>query len=64
MNQEEKLKAYEMMQVAIQEEYDKTVEKMEQLKLAGKEKTVTHRQLLGKKLLYKNMLGLYEIYGL
>ena len=64
MEKEEKLKAYEKMQSAIQTEYDNAVKKMEKLKAEDKTKSATYRQLMGKKLLYKDMLAIYEIYGL
>lgn len=64
MDREEKLQTYEKMQSAIQAEYDNAVKKMEQLKAEDKTKSATYRQLMGKKLLYKDMLAIYEIYGL
>jgi len=64
MEREEKLQAYEKMQAAIQTEYDNAVKKMERLKAEDKTKSATYRQLMGKKLLYKDMLAIYEIYGL
>ena len=48
-----RLAAFERMLAALQE-----------AKAAGKEKTAAFRQLLGNKMLYKNMLDLYGIYGL
>ena len=39
-------------------------QKMSQLKVEGKEKSATYRQLMGNKLQYQNMLSLYRIYGL
>lgn len=30
----------------------------------GKIKTVTYQQMMSRKMLYRNMLSLYEIYGL
>ena len=64
MNQEEKLQAYEKMQTNIQSEYDKITVQMDELKAAGKTKTVTYQTLLGRKMTYKNMLSLYELYNL
>lgn len=40
------------------------MKKMLKLKAEGKEKTVTFRQLMGDKMLYKSMLSMYKIYGL
>lgn len=64
MNSEEKLQAYEKMHYAIQTEYDDFCRQMEVLKGENKTKTVTYQTLLGKKMMYKNMLAMYEIYGL
>lgn len=64
MDRDEKLQAYEKMQEAIQTEYDNMVAKMEQLKGEGKVKSATYRQLMGKKMIYKDMLSMYGIYGL
>ncbi len=64
MERKEKLQVYEKMQTAIQIEYANAVKKMEQLKAEDKTKSATYRQLMGKKLMYKDMLAIYEIYGL
>ncbi|MDO4308412.1 MAG: hypothetical protein Q4C77_16450 [Eubacteriales bacterium] len=37
---------------------------MEGLKARGKVKSATYQQLMGRKMMYQNMLSLYEIYGL
>lgn len=64
MDRDEKLKAYEKMQEAIQVEYDNITAKMEQLKNEGRVKSATYRQLMGKRMIYKDMLNMYEVYGL
>lgn len=64
MENEIRLEAFERMLKAVQENYRTADEKMRQLKAAGKEKTVTYRQLMGNKMQYQSMLSLYEIYGL
>lgn len=64
MENESRLEAFERMLKAVQENYHTADEKMKQLKAAGKEKTVTYRQLTGNKMQYQSMLSLYEIYGL
>lgn len=64
MDSLEKLQLYEKMQNAIQSEYDSICTQMEQLKDAGKTKSVTYKTLFGKKMMYKNMLSMYELYGL
>ena len=64
MDQEQRLEAFEKMLAAIEESYAGIVNKMEALKAQGKEKSATYRQLMGNKLMYKDMLSLYELYGL
>lgn len=64
MNPEEKLALHEKMKNGIQTEYDSISVQMEKLKDAGKTKTVTYKTLLGKKMMYKNMLDLYKLYGI
>lgn len=64
MNAEERLQQYEKMQQNIQAEYDSISAQMEELKAAGKTKSVTFKTLFGRKGMYKNMLSMYELYGL
>lgn len=61
---EKRLKAFEKMFCAVQNEYDAIQKKMEELKEKRKVKSVTYQQLLSRKMMYQNMLSLYEIYGL
>ena len=60
----EREEKFEKMLQAIQKEYNDTVSKMEKLKMEGKTKTVTYKQLMGTKVTLQNMLSRYEIYGL
>lgn len=60
----DRLAAFEKMLTAVQKEYADILEKMDRLKAEGKVKTVTYQQLMSRKLMYQNMLSLYEIYGL
>ena len=60
----EREEKFEKMLQAIQKEYDDTVSKMETMKVEGKSKTVTYKQLMSTKLMLQNMLSRYEIYGL
>ncbi len=60
----EREEKFEKMFQAIQKEYTETVNKMEKLKMEGKVKTVTYRQLTSTKIMLQNMLSRYEIYGL
>ena len=64
MDKEQRLEAFEKMLSAIEENYAGIVSKMEALKSQGKEKSATYRQLMGNKLMYKEMLFLYELYGI
>ena len=61
---EKRLKALEDMLAAIRKQYDDTTEKMAKLKVEGKEKTVTYRQLFANKLQIQAMLSYYRTYGL
>lgn len=64
MDKEKRLEAFEKMLSAIEENYARIVSKMETLKAQGKEKSATYRQLMGNKLMYKDILSLYELYGI
>ena len=64
MDQEKRLAAFEKMLSAIEANYTGIVSKMEALKAQGREKSATYRQLMGNKLMYKDMLSLYELYGI
>lgn len=61
---EKRLKAFEDMLAAILKQYDDTTEKMAKLKVEGKEKTVTYRQLFANKLQLQAMLSYYRTYEL
>lgn len=60
----ERLAKYEKMQCAIQRSYDDTTQELTKLKREGKEKTAAFRSLFAKKLMYKQMLTMYELHGL
>ena len=64
MDQEKRIKAFEAMLQAVQENLQTTEEKMSHLKAQGKEKSATYRQLMGNKLQYQNMMAMYKLYGL
>lgn len=42
----------------------KEKQQMDALKLAGKEKSTTYRQLMANRLMYIRMIGLYKQYGM
>lgn len=60
----ERLEGFERMLQDVQRNYAAVTERMERLKVEGKTKTVTFRQLLGDKLLYQSMLAMYRAHGL
>lgn len=64
MDREERLEAFEKMLADIEKNYDDMQQKMDALKAQGKEKSATYRQYMGNKLMYKQLLNMYEIYGL
>lgn len=64
MTDQEQLAAYRAMQGAVQQEYDRTADKMAALKAQGKEKTATYRQLFARKLTLSELLSYYKTYGL
>lgn len=60
----DRLNQFEGMLADIQNEYRETCTKMEALKAEGKEKSVTFKQLLAKKLELQNILIIYKNHGL
>ncbi|HIT06143.1 MAG TPA: hypothetical protein IAB53_05810 [Candidatus Scybalocola faecipullorum] len=64
MGEKERLEAFEKMLGAVQRQFEETSEKMERLKAQDKTKSATYRQLMGNRLIYRNMLDLYKLYGL
>lgn len=64
MGEKERLEAFEKMLGAVQRQFEEISEKMERLKAQDKTKSATYRQLMGNRLIYRNMLDLYKLYGL
>lgn len=64
MPAEESLDKYENMRNDIAREFDKTVARLEELKAAGKFKTVTYKQLFARKMTLSAMLDMYREHGL
>ena len=58
------LEAYRKMHRGVKQEYDSIVGQMEKQKEAGRVKSATYRQLMGRKLTYGTMLDLYKLYDL
>ena len=61
---EKRLENFEKMLCAVQKEYEDVVAKMEELKAKGRVKSATYHQLMGRKMMYQNMLSMYELYDL
>ncbi len=59
-----RLEAFEKMLAGIQERYEDTKRKMGEMKAGGKTKSATYRQFMGTKMMYRNMLSMYRLYGL
>ena len=64
MDREERLEACEKMLADTEKNYGDAQRRMDELRAAGKEKSATYRQYMGNKLMYKQLLNMYEIYGL
>ena len=61
---EKRLENFEKMLCAVQKEYEDAVAKMEELNAKGRVKSATYHQLMGRKMMYQNMLSMYELYDL
>ena len=64
MSEAERLAAFEAMLAAVQKQYAETTARMDKMKLEGKVKTATYRQLFARKLSLQDVLTLYQVYGL
>lgn len=60
----DRLEAFETMLRELRQRTEYEQQKMDELKLQGKDKTATYRQYMGNRLLYQQMLALYRQYGL
>lgn len=60
----DRLEAFEAMLAGLQKQAAYEKEQMEKLKAAGKEKSATYRQYLGNRLVYNQIFGWYQQYGL
>lgn len=61
---DERLQRFEQMLADVQQNQQRTLEQLRQLKAQGRTKSATYRQLLGNKLTNQNLLDLYAMYGL
>lgn len=64
MDKSERLAAFEKMLADIEKNYGDIQQRMDALKAQGKEKSATYRQYMGNKLMYRQLLSMYELYGL
>lgn len=60
----DRLQAFEAMLSELAKQAEAEQAQMNELKAAGKEKTATYRQLLGKKMTYAQIFDGYRQYGL
>ena len=60
----ERLEAFEKMLDDLKAQAAYEENQMEQLKVAGREKSATYRQFFGNRLFYKQLLDTYKKYGL
>lgn len=63
-DRDKRLEAFENMLSSIQQQYEDTEVRMTDLKMEGKEKTTTYRQLMTNKLRLGDMLAMYKLYDL
>ena len=63
-DREKRLEAFENMLSSIQQQYEDTEVRMTDLKMEGKEKTTTYRQLMANRLRLGDMLAMYKLYDL
>lgn len=60
----DRLEAFETMLRELRQRAEYEKQKMDELKLQGKDKTATYLQYMGNRPLYQQMLALYRQYGL
>lgn len=63
-SEKSRLDSFEKMLLSVREQYDEKSRKLTELKIVGKEKTATYRQLFAEKMQLANMLAMYRLYGL
>ena len=63
-DREKRLEAFENILSSVQQQYEDIEVKMAELKMEGKEKTTSYRQLMANKLRLGDMLAMYKLYNL
>ena len=63
-DRERRLEAFENILSSVQQQYEDIEHKMAELKMEGKEKTTSYRQLMANKLRLGDMLAMYKLYDL
>ncbi len=61
---DESLEKYREMRDDVVREFDEVIARLDELKAAGKFKTVTYKQLFARKMTLSAMLDMYREYGL
>ncbi|MBU5628028.1 hypothetical protein KQI82_14035 [Oscillibacter sp. MSJ-2] len=60
----ERLERYDRMYRDLLKERDGILRQIEELKAAGRVKSVTYQQLLANKLTVQNLIGRFQVYGI
>ena len=63
-DREKRLEAFENILSSVQQQYEDIEVKMAELKMEGKEKTTSDRQLMANTLRLGDMLAMYKLYDL
>ena len=63
-DREKRLEAFENILSSVQQQYEDIEVKMAELKMEGKEKTTSYRQLMANRLRLGDMLAMYKLYDL
>ena len=63
-DRDKRLEAFENILSSVQQQYEDIEVKMAELKMEGKEKTTSYRQLMANKLRLGDMLAMYKLYDL
>ena len=63
-DRDKRLEAFENILSSVQQQYEDIEVKMAELKMEGKEKTTTYRQLMANRLRLGDLLAMYKLYDL
>ena len=62
--QQARLQKFEQMLAAVEADYQKTLERMAELRAKGRTRSTTYYQLMASKMTAQNLLSMYAVYGL